>query len=243
MRTPELIKFPTREMRKLFRRLRLRGAGIHPDVEIPKLLIGRSDRRSSPMAVFPEALNADSVVYSFGVGQEITWDQEMIDRFGMTIHGFDPSPGSMLWIDSIELPPEFIFHPIGIGESDGTLTLYPPKRATSVHFSVINRARAKKHDAVDVPVKSLASIADMLGHDHIDVLKLDVEGAEYALMPSVLDAGLPIYQITLEVHHNFPTMKFADTLDLIQQVRNADFRIFDVSERGRELSFVHASML
>ncbi|MCA9296679.1 MAG: FkbM family methyltransferase [Phycisphaerales bacterium] len=230
-------------MRKLFRRLRLRGAGIHTDVDIPKLLIGRSDRRSSPMAVYPEPLNASSVVYSFGVGQEITWDQEMIDRFGMTIHGFDPSPGSMHWINSIELPPEFTFHPIGIGDRDGTMTLYPPRRATSVHFSVINRAGADEVDAVEVPVKTLASIADMLGHDHIDVLKLDVEGAEYALMPTVLAAGIPIHQITLEVHHNFPTKKFADTFHLIRQVREAGFRIFDVSERGRELSFVHASLL
>lgn len=195
------------------------------------------------MAVHPDPLDAQSVVYSFGVGRDVGWDREMIDRFGMTIHGFDPSPGSIEWAERAALPTGFTFHPFGLGTDDGTMKLYPPKKASTVHFSVVNRGRSPEDAAVDVPVRSLASIGAMLGHHHIDVLKMDVEGAEYDLMPSILHSGIAIRQITLEVHHNYASIPFSKTCDLVAMLRSAGFRIFDVSDRGQELSLIHESCL
>ena len=41
------------------------------------------------------------------------------------------------------------------------------------------------------------------GHDHIDMLKIDVEGSEYRMLEGLIDSGMcdKIYQMSLEWHH------------------------------------------
>ncbi|MGC2298446.1 MAG: hypothetical protein WA476_06560, partial [Acidobacteriaceae bacterium] len=48
--------------------------------------------------IAPDLLNANSVMFSFGVGNDISFDLATIERFGMTVHGFDPSPEAIRWI-------------------------------------------------------------------------------------------------------------------------------------------------
>lgn len=58
-----------------------------------------------------------------------------------------------------------------------------------------------------LPVKTLPTIIRQLGHQGrtIDILKVDVEGSEYAFLENLLDSsgGCPsfINQVTLEWHH------------------------------------------
>ena len=37
-------------------------------------------------------------------------------------------------------------------------------------------------------MKSLADIANELGHSHIDVLKMDIEGSEYEVIENILES-------------------------------------------------------
>lgn len=222
----------------LARRLWLRRADIKVDIDVPKLYLGSRGLSGCPMAIHPDPLNSESVVYSFGIGMDISWDRQMIERFGLTVHGFDPSPGCLEWIRGAELPDKFIFHPIGIAAGDGTLKLYPPPTARTVHYSAINRAKAPEKAAIEVSVKRLATIVEELDHDHIDLLKIDVDGAEYEVIPDVLASPIPIRQILLEVHHNFRTLRFKDTRRLIEMMRDHGYRIFDISRRAREFSLL-----
>ena len=121
---------------------------------------------------------------------------------------------------------------------DGLLKLYPPPTSRTVHYSSINRSGAREEDAVEVPVKRLSTIARELGHDHIDVLKMDIDGSEYEVIPDVLASGLPIGQILLEVHHNFKLVRFDQTLRLVEALREHGYRIFDISRRALELSLL-----
>ena len=238
MPTPEFIKAPTKEVRLLLRRLRLRRAGITVDMNVTRLRLGPGRLGDTPMAIHPDSVNDCSIVYSFGVGCSLSWDREMIRHFGVTVHGFDPTPDTVEWARTTQLPEKFHFHPIGIGDHDGALKLYPPPTKRTVHWSSINRARAAEGDAIEVPVKRLATIAGELGHDRVDVLKLDVDGSEYKVLPDVLACGLPINQIILEFHHNFRGVSFDDTLQAIESLRAAGFGIFDVSHRGLEFGFL-----
>ncbi len=222
----------------LLRRLRLRRAGVNIDLEVTKLRLGPRAMADMPMAVHPDPINEHSVVYSFGVGRNLTWDNEMIRHFGVTIHAFDPTPGAVEWATTTRLPDNVHFHPVGIAAYDGTLKVYPPPTKRTVHYSSINRARAAEEDAIEVPVKRLATIAGELGHDRVDVLKLDIDGSEYEVLPDMLACGLPINQILLEFHHNFRGVRFEDTLQAIESLRAHGFGIFDTSRRGLEFSFL-----
>ena len=236
--TPELIKAPTKQVRMWLRRLRLHRSGVEVDLDVTKLRLGPSGMGAEPMAIHPDPLNSRSVVYSFGVGRSLCWDNEMIRRFGVTVHAFDPTPGSVEWWATHHLPEKVHFSPVGIAAHDGTLKVYPPPTKRTIHYSSINRARAAEEDAIDVPVKRLATIAAELGHDRIDVLKLDIDGSEYKVLPDVLACGLPINQIILEFHHNFRGVSFDDTLQAIESLRAHGYGIFDISHRALEFGFL-----
>src|SRR4051812_17502788 len=83
----------------------------------PTICLGSRDAR---WCICPLNLREDSVVYSFGVGTDISFDLELIDRFGVQVHAFDPTPRSISWLKSQNLPDRFIFHDYGVSDHDGT---------------------------------------------------------------------------------------------------------------------------
>ena len=40
--------------------------------------------------VYDDCLSPDSIVLSFGVGKDITFDLELIDKIGLPVYAFDP---------------------------------------------------------------------------------------------------------------------------------------------------------
>ena len=48
--------------------------------------------------VRPDWITSDSVVMSVGVGPDVTFDLEMVERFGCTVHAFDSTPKSVDWV-------------------------------------------------------------------------------------------------------------------------------------------------
>src|SRR5262245_13754346 len=91
---------------------------------------------------------------------------------------------------------------------------------------------------IDAPVARLASIMQQLGHDRLDILKLDIEGGEYAVLQDLLSEGIPARQLLLEFHHHFPGIGINATVEVVQALQAAGFRIFHISARGREMSLV-----
>jgi FkbM family methyltransferase len=194
----------------------------------------RLGNRHAAFVVNPDLLGESSVIYSFGIGTDVSFDLECIQRFSAPIHAFDPTPRSIEWLARQELPSRFVAYPIGIAAYDGTLELYPPLDPTHVSYSVVER----KVTAVSCPVYKLRSIMTSLGHDHIDLLKLDIEGAEYSVLPDVLRDQVPIRQICVEFHHRWREIGALETDAIIDALRGVGYRLFSVSPSGEEFSFL-----
>ena len=75
--------------------------------------------------------------------------------------------------------------------ADGTLDFYPPRKAGNTHYSQERRAGAVA-SPIRGRVNCLTTIMRRLGHRHIDVLKLDVEGSEFEVIPDLIDSGISI---------------------------------------------------
>ena len=43
-------------------------------------------------------LNQSSIVYSVGLGEDTSWDEEIIHRHNLTVWGFDPTPKSLIYV-------------------------------------------------------------------------------------------------------------------------------------------------
>jgi FkbM family methyltransferase len=186
--------------------------------------------------VRPELIRPDSIIYCFGVGEDISFDLAVIQRFDVTVHAFDPTPKSMRWIQSQELPKQFVFHNVGLAEYDGAARFVLPRADyASYHISGKNERGA---DVAECPVQRLSTIMRELGHDRIDLLKMDIEGAEYAAIDDILASKALIAQWLIEFHHvvgDRPSL--AKTRRAIEILNKAGYQIFSRSATGMEFSF------
>jgi FkbM family methyltransferase len=222
-------------VKNYLRRRRLRRAGFVATRFGPTF---RAGARSGVWTVCDRHLGPDSVVYSVGVGDNVAWDLAMIERFGVTVHAFDPTPASVRWVARQALPASFRFHPVGLAARDGVAYFRAPRRRDGFNFTP---ARAGDTDAIAAPVRRLSTLMAELGHRHVDVLKLDIEGGEYDVLADMLAKGLDVRQVLVEFHHNFRAIPFSRTTAAVRALSDAGYRLFHVSERGLELSFQRAS--
>jgi FkbM family methyltransferase len=191
----------------------------------------------------PEGLDQNSIVYSLGVGEDIEFDLSIIDRFRVELHAFDPTPSSIHMLKTADLPEQFHFHPWAITAEDGTLRFYPRVRRdgskSDVMFTMIAED-GSVNDGIDVPAFCLSSVTNKLGHDHVDLLKMDIEGAEYEVLEGLLASQIKPRQLLVEFHHRFAAIGLQKTAGMVTRLRDAGYKIFAVSETGREVSFLLA---
>jgi FkbM family methyltransferase len=187
--------------------------------------------------VCPTGLSEDSIVYSFGVGTDISFDLELIRQFGLRVHGFDPTPRAIAWVRSQRLPEKFIFHNYGIGARDGNALFRPPQNPDHVSYRVAPRGGPGTR-LVEAPVHRLATILEKLRHERVDVLKMDIEGAEYEVVPDLFSCGNPVNQLLVEFHHGWREIGVEKTKEAVAALNRAGYKIFYVSPYGTEFSFV-----
>lgn len=188
-----------------------------------------------------EELGTASVVYSLGVGDDIGFDLGVIERFGVKVFAFDPTPYAKEWVNDQELPGEFVFHPWAASGEDGTLRLYRRVSKRGKRARVMWTAEdgaGDSNDYIDAPAYTVASIMQKLQHEQVDLLKMDVEGAEYDILEGLQHAPHLPRQLLVEFHHRFPGIGKERTAAAIQGLRKLGYKIFDISETGREIGFI-----
>jgi FkbM family methyltransferase len=186
--------------------------------------------------VWPDALGPESVLYSFGVGRDISFEREMIDRFGLTVHAFDPTPLAIAWAKSQQLPDRFYLHELGIAAYDGNARFQPPIKAKFESFSIVRQSGLGA--AIDAPVRRFQTLMEMLGHTRVDVLKMDIEGAEYDVLRDILAGRTEVGQILVEFHHRWKEVGAALTRQAIASLETAGYFVAAVSPAGTEYTFV-----
>lgn len=220
-------------LRRLSKFLLGRDALIYPDMRLPNSILGSS---YGGWSVVKGLLNPQSVVYSCGIGTDVSFDLALIERFRCTVYAFDPTARSLKWLSKQQLPPTLHIIPVGISAHDGTLSLTPPAHADHVSFGL---ARGEPNGkTVEVPVSRLSTLMKELGHSTIDLLKLDIEGAEYSVIDDILQNGQLPSQINVEFHHGMRGWRVADTRRTVARLRKAGYCCFHVASTGREMGFV-----
>lgn len=228
----------TISLRRLFHSL----AG--DDVVLPVEVACRKERLGSDYGgwtLAPQLLGPDSIVYSFGIGEDITFDLALIERRGVQVHAFDPTPRSVRWVREQRIPESsLVVHEVGLAAFDGHQRFVPPKNPSHVSYSTV-RSDVPASEAVELRVQRLSTLMASLGHTHLDLLKMDVEGGEYDVIPDILGASIPIRQLLVEFHHRFRGIGRGRTRAAIEQLRAAGFLVLDVSADGQEYAFLHRS--
>ena len=125
-----------------------------------------------------------------------------MDKFACDVHAFDPTPRAVEYVRSKTADnPKYHFQEIGLWDHEGTLEFFAPENSNHVSHSLVNLQ--KTTDCIEVKVKRLSTLMDQHRHKKIDLLKLDIEGAEYKVLDSIIDDKIDIRILCVEFDEYF----------------------------------------
>ncbi|MBK1644422.1 hypothetical protein CKO25_07075 [Thiocapsa imhoffii] len=205
-------------------------------------------------------LDADSICYCVGAGEDITFDTELAERFGCQVLLIDPTPegcnhfnrvkdhinrGEPLWSENGEpfryrIRPERLellrYLEIGVWDSAQQMRFYEPTRDNYPSHSVAMFQESGRY--IELPVDRLGNIMRSQGHTAIDLLKLEIEGAEYRVLETVIEDQLDIKAILVEydeVWHSQDRSHLFRIRDSAQQLLQAGYRLAHSTDRFKRL--------
>lgn len=138
-------------------------------------------------------------VISGGVGGDISFELELSGRTGCEIALFDPSPTGKATIQSLSpLPMEITYHPIGLAEKSGSQRFAQPFNLEEGSFRQPCRDEEKslEWDTISVP-----DFMRDQAWEGLDMIKLDIEGFEFEVLDSILNAKIACKQLLVEFHY------------------------------------------
>jgi FkbM family methyltransferase len=209
---------------------------ISKDVRIPTTRLGQDQ---GEWVVADRLVSRESIVYSVGIGEDISFDLELMRRYGCRVYGWDPTPLAISFMERLETPPGFTLLPYGLGTED-CVKAFGGKTHGDRSFSSNSLSSSK----IFVEVRRITSMMRLLNHDRVDILKMDIEGDEYEVIRQIVQDKIIIPQLLIEFHHRWTSRIPAEkTKEHVSMLRGAGYLIFDVSASGGEFSFVHKTAL
>ena len=206
------------------------------------------EKLGSPFAgwyVPMDLINSDSKCYCFGCGEDISFDLALIKRFGCQVFSFDPTPRSIQHVHnlidnaqqgiptSINNQSDFFytvttkqlerlkFYEYGVWNENNILKFYAPKNETNVSHSLVNLQGTSTY--FEARCFTVGTIMEMLKHDSVDVIKLDIEGAEYNVIESFLEAKIRPTVVLVEFDEGYSPIdkdaisRITNTIDMLNE--------------------------
>lgn len=191
--------------------------------------------------VNPDLINEDSIVYSFGIGKDISFDRKIISKHKCKVFGFDPTPKSIDYINSLPKERLFSFYDFGISAKTGIKKFYLPKARRAVSGSLVLNQFVSEKEYIEVKMKSFNDITKELGHKQIDIIKMDIEGTEYEVLETLFDTPVTIKQILVEFHdRNYP--EEIKSKRIVEYLRKKGYEIYGSSLNYEEISFINYNL-
>jgi FkbM family methyltransferase len=165
----------------------------HVEKHLLQLLV----RPDYPLACIPIAdmvcpvglVHSGAICYSAGVGEDIRFERYLTDVLGANVWAFDPTPRSIDFMStSAHDTSRLRFVPIGLWGEDTTLRFYAPSNPSHVSHSVLGDLGGA--GSFEARCVSVATAMKSNQHDRIDLLKMNIEGAEDVVLQSMLEAGI-----------------------------------------------------
>lgn len=185
------------------------------------------------------------IIYSFGIGNDISFDTTAASEFGVPIYMYDPTPGVALLMKEHESDERLIFRNEGIYSREADLKFYTGgERLNSSLYPIYGKA-----DHEIVRCRTLASFMEENGHRSVDILKMDVEGVADDVLAQVMDeTDIRPKQIVTEFEIKGienPLTYLPKILAVAQKLKDNGYLIFNqllTRKTTIELVIVHQSL-
>lgn len=219
------------------RKWALQVLGIEPSIRLDKQI---AYEIVDGWSYCPQLLSEGSTVVSVGPGTNIDFELELAKATNATVHIFDPTVSAEQLNALYALPETVHVHSLAISDEDGETLLYPTITRGSIQRErrTITPIHGTELIADRVRSSTLESAIVHIGQQHVDLLKLDIGGAEYDVLASMLGSFLRPNQLLVEFHHRYAQFRASDTERTLQSLRSAGYKLFSVSEGLREYSLL-----
>jgi FkbM family methyltransferase len=172
----------------------------------------------------------NELVYSGGVGKDITFEFALGEEYGCHVFLFDPSPTGIKTVASLNLPPNISYFPVGLSGQDNILSFGEPVNPKEGSF------RLGGERTVEFECRSISSLMKENHHDQIELLKIDIEGFEYDVIEDIIKNKLKIRQIAVEFHDFYKEIKKEKTQQSIRLLKANGYKL--IHKRGHDYTFV-----
>jgi FkbM family methyltransferase len=160
--------------------------------------------------------NEDMVMYSFGAGEDISYEYYLSGKKDLNIYIFDPTPRAIehynycnkIYIGEIEPIynnklgggdiryndiilesnaniDKINYIPCGLYSENKMIEFYLPKKKEWVSLSINNLQNT--NETIELEVKTIDKLMEKMLHKNIDILKLNIEGAEVASLDYMIE--------------------------------------------------------
>jgi len=192
-------------------------------------------------SILEDSLNRESVVYSFGLGEDVSFDQSILVKYNCRLFGFDPTPKAVDWARAHMTHPKFTFHSSALSTSNKPLRMFLPTDANAdqVSASAISNG-ASSSFYFDAPANTLGHYLSSCTQGTCDLLKMDIEGSEYAVLAQAVENNWlsGVKQLLVEFHHWMSAIGPRATRQTVSQLKQSGFRIAWISRTNHEYLFV-----
>lgn len=174
----------------------------------------------------PEGLlTENSVCYLAGAGEDISFDVGLVEKYRCAVYVLDPTPRAKAHYDRLieatlantrmavnnsktefySLKKENIgllrFLELGLWNKTDEIKFFCPKNPDHVSHSAVNLQ--KTNDYFMARVDRLSNIMKLLGHNELDLLKIDIEGSEYVVLESIIEDKLKVKVLNIEFDESY----------------------------------------
>lgn len=161
----------------------------------------------------PSDTPAGTIAYCGGVGLDATFDFALADERGMEVHSFDPTPGSIAYMER-ENADRVHFHAWGMLDRDQVVRFHSPANPQHANWFVDNLHGTT--DYFEAPCYTIATIMEKLGHSQIELLKIDIEGSWGQVLTGMLDSGIHPRTICVEFDSPAPLTRVKRMTNALQ---------------------------
>lgn len=166
---------------------------------------------------------ATPIMISGGVGNDISFELEFIEKFGGKVFIYDPSPTGRKTIAELGLTSSLHYTPAAIAGNEGKVAMARPLSMAEGSWTALPNGAV---EIDELPSTTIDNEMERYQLTAIDVLKLDIEGFEYEVLHSVLSNRSLPKQILVEFHDFLPGISREKTQRSLSALRNRGYVCF-----------------
>ena len=168
-----------------------------------------------------DLLHPGGVCYSAGSGEDMSFDMDLVSRYGCEVFAIDPTPRALQYMAKVAANvPQVHLVPLGLWSSSRRMRFYAPKNRLHVSHSITNLQRTRDYFEADCTTVSELMVRN--GHRHLDLLKLDIEGAEYEVLRNVIETELRIRILCVEFDQPSPVQRM---IGMVRQLSQTGYEL------------------